>query len=104
MTLQEILGNIVGGTSCSGGRQTGINQLAITCSRTLLKFTEGCEDWQEWVDVRDALDTLKGEIDDKYTLSRISSVVADFDSRTEMRFPGFLAKRLAEVETRCTSI
>lgn len=72
-----------------------VNDLVMTCGRTLLKFTEGCEDWQEWIDVRDVLEALADacHILEPDTVDYARKMVADFDKRMEARFPGFNGKR-----------
>lgn len=71
-----------------------VNDLAMVCGRTLGKFTEGCEDWQEWIDVRDVLETLAdSDILDSNTTDYVRNRISDFDKRMEARFPSFNVER-----------
>ena len=64
--------------------------LVKAASLVLLKFTEGEEDWTEWVDLRDALEAASSGlvIDDDYVdyvHERAVRRIADFDMRRTRR-------------------
>lgn len=69
-----------------------LTDLALDAGRTLLKFTEGREDWSEWLDVRDSLAATIKFIEPRLQDFMLGNI-QDFDARVESRFPGLLKQR-----------
>ena len=57
-----------------------LDALVSTVSRVLFKSTEGMEDWDEWIDVRNALMTAAKHAD-KYGRKSALAAITDFDER-----------------------
>lgn len=65
-----------------------INDLALAASRLLWMNTDGIEDWDEWLALRDSLKGVAESLDD-YEKGVVNKRVAEFDIRLGQRFPGF---------------
>ena len=68
------------------GTPAHLSDLVASSARVLLKFTEGAEDWDEWIDVRNAL-MMAAKHADKGSRTYALSAINDFDQRRRDAHP-----------------
>ena len=63
------------------GMPADLAELVEVTARVLWKFTEGREDWDEWVDVRNALAAATQHVTEPTIRQSSLNAIADFDQR-----------------------